>query len=172
MFLAPPIVQKENYILCLFMGTEYVISGMPAAIFVTDSHSLFTLVMAANTAHLNGKERERYLVKTAIIGCDPYLSPTVFCLLNSAKCLPQLTFPDIYIYLVHNPSPFTGESLKAFKSTDAYQYAVAGWVNDTKIWHVEKTHLHVITAKVSHLPTIIKRVIIVVFMSKVMMLAC
>ncbi|KAF3838848.1 hypothetical protein F7725_010616 [Dissostichus mawsoni] len=107
--------------------------------------------MAANTAHLNGKERERYLVKTAIIGCDPYLlPPTVFCLLNSAKCLPQLTFPDIYIYLVHNPSPFTGESLKAFKSTDAYQYAVAGWVNDTKIWHVEKTHLHVITAKVNH----------------------
>ncbi|KAJ4944639.1 hypothetical protein JOQ06_013182 [Pogonophryne albipinna] len=42
------------------------------------------------------------------------------------------------------------ESLKAFKSTDAYQYAVAGWVNDTKIWHVEKTHLHVITAKVNH----------------------
>ena len=40
------------------MGTKYVISGMPAAIFVTDSHSLFTLVMAANTAHLNGKERE------------------------------------------------------------------------------------------------------------------
>ncbi|KAI4818417.1 hypothetical protein KUCAC02_011758, partial [Chaenocephalus aceratus] len=38
-------------------------------------------------------------------------------------------------------------SLKAFKSIDAYQYAVAGWVNDTKIWHVEKTHLHVITAK-------------------------
>ncbi|KAK1895789.1 Exonuclease [Dissostichus eleginoides] len=124
---------------------------MPAAIFVTDSDSLFTLVMAANTAHLNGKERERYLVKTAIIGCDPYLlPPTVFCLLNSAKCLPQLTFPDIYIYLVHNPSPFTGESLKAFKSTDAYQYAVAGWVNDTKIWHVEKTHLHVITSKVNH----------------------
>ncbi|KAJ4926107.1 hypothetical protein JOQ06_008290 [Pogonophryne albipinna] len=107
--------------------------------------------MAANTAHLNGKERERYLVKTAIIGCDPYLlPPTVFCLLNSAKCLPQLTFPDIYIYLVHNLSPFTGESLKAFKSTDAYQYAVAGWVNDTNIWHVEKTHLHVITAKVNH----------------------
>ncbi|KAJ4933408.1 hypothetical protein JOQ06_030239 [Pogonophryne albipinna] len=107
--------------------------------------------MAANTAHLNGKERERYLLKTAIIGCDPYLlPPTVFCLLNLAKCLPQLTFPDIYIYLVHNPSPFTGESLKAFKSTDAYQYAVAGWVNDTKIWHVEKTHLHVITAKVNH----------------------
>ena len=129
--------------------------------------------MAANTAHLNGKERERYLLKTAIIGCDPYLlPPSVFCLLNSAKCLPQLTFPDIYIYLVHNPSPFTGESLKAFKSTDAYQYVVAGWVNDTKIWHVEKTHLHVITAKVSNLTTIINRVIIVVFMSKVMMLAC
>ncbi|KAF3840021.1 hypothetical protein F7725_018738 [Dissostichus mawsoni] len=59
---------------------------MPAAIFVTDSDSLFTIVMAANIAHLNGTERER-----GIFGKD-----------------------------------------------DAYQYVVAGWVNDTKIWHNEE----------------------------------
>ncbi|CAL8300645.1 unnamed protein product [Boreogadus saida] len=33
---------------------------------------------------------------------------------------------------VHNPSPYSGDILKAFKSTDAYQYAVAGWVKDAK----------------------------------------
>ena len=102
--------------------------------------------MTTNTAHLNEAERQRYLEKTLIIGCDPYLlSATLFCPLKSAKRLPQLSFPDIYIYLVHNPSPYTGDSLKAFKSTDAYQYAVAGWVNDTKIWHLETKNMYVIT---------------------------
>ena len=74
--------------------------------------------MTTNTAHLNEAERQRYLEKTLIIDCDPYLlSATLFCPLKSAKRLPQLSFPDIYIYLVHNPSPYTGDSLKAFKST-------------------------------------------------------
>ena len=74
--------------------------------------------MTTNTAHLNEAERQRYLEKTLIIGCDPYLlSATLFCPLKSAKRLPQLSFPDIYIYLVHNPSPYTGDSLKALKST-------------------------------------------------------
>src|SRR4029434_3390166 len=94
--------------------------------------------MTTNIAHLNETERQRYLEKTLIIGRDPYLLPsTLFCPLKSAKRLPQLSFPDIYIYLIQNSSPYTVARLKAFKSTDAYQYAVAGWVNDTKIWHLE-----------------------------------
>ena len=85
--------------------------------------------------------------KALIIGCDPYLlTSTLFCPLKSAKRLPQLSFPDIYIYLVHNPSPYTGD----FKSTNAYQYAVAGWVNDTKIWHLETKNMYVITGHVSN----------------------
>ncbi|KAM3619227.1 uncharacterized protein V6R79_004838 [Siganus canaliculatus] len=46
--------------------------------------------------------------------------------LRSAKKLPNLTFADIYIYLVHNPSPYTGEALKAFKCTEAYRYFTSG----------------------------------------------
>ncbi|MCI5159820.1 MAG: hypothetical protein D3906_15610, partial [Candidatus Electrothrix sp. AUS1_2] len=61
-------------------------------------------------AHLNETEGQRYLEKALIIGCDPYvLTSTLFCPLKSAKRLPQLSFPDIYIYLVHNPSPYTGD---------------------------------------------------------------
>ena len=89
--------------------------------------------------------------KALIIGCDPYLLPsTLFCPLKSAKRLPQLSFPNVYIYLVHNPSPYTGDSLKAFKITDAYQYAVAGWVNYTKIWHLETKNMYVITGHLSN----------------------
>ena len=98
-------------------------------------------------AHLNETEGQRYLEKTLIIGCDPYLlTSTLFCPLKSAKHLPQLSFLDIYIYLVHNPSPYTGD----FKSTNAHQYAVAGWVNDTKIWHLETKNMYVITGHVSN----------------------
>ena len=83
--------------------------------------------------------------KALIIGCDPYLL-TLFCPLKSAKRLPQLSFPNIYIYLVHNPSPYTGD----FKSTHAYQYAIAGWVNDTKICYLETKNMYVITGHLSN----------------------
>ena len=65
-------------------------------------------------------------------------------------CLPQIfNLHDIYIYLVHNPSPYSGDILKAFKSTDAYQYAVAGWVKDAKVRHLATNNLYLIRAKLS-----------------------
>ena len=52
-------------------------------------------------AHLNETEGQRYLEKALIIGCDPYLlTSTLFCPLKSANRLPQLSFPDIYRYLL------------------------------------------------------------------------
>ena len=47
-----------------------------------------------------------------ILSCDPYLaSRQLFTPLKSAKILPNLTFPDTYMYLVHNLSTYTRESL-------------------------------------------------------------
>ena len=86
----------------------------------------------------------------SILGSDPYLLPPVFFSpLVSASSLPQINFHDIYIYLVHNPSPYSGDILKAFKSTDAYQYAVAGWVKDAKVRHLATNNLNLIMAKLS-----------------------
>ena len=104
--------------------------------------------MAAHTAHLNDEERQRYVEKVSILASDPYL--LFFCPLLSAPRLPQLAFHDIYIYLVHNPSPYSGDSLKAFKSTDAYQYAVAGWVKDVKVRHLSTKDLYVIMGNVKN----------------------
>ena len=39
--------------------------------------------------------------------------------------------------------------LKAFKSTDAYQYAVAGWVKDAKVRHLATNNLYLIREKLS-----------------------
>ena len=46
-------------------------------------------------------------------------------------------------------SPYRGDILKAFKSTDAYQYAVAGWVKDAKVRHLATNNLYLIRAKLS-----------------------
>ena len=73
--------------------------------------------------------------------------------LSAATKLPLLAFNDMYIYLVHNPSPYTGESLKAYKSTDAYRYFVAGWVLDPKIWHLHKKKMFLVKGRVSVLLT-------------------
>ena len=55
--------------------------------------------------------------------CDPYTAPTaVYEPLNSVMSLPKLEFGDVYIYLVENPSPYTAARMKAYKSTDSYQY--------------------------------------------------
>lgn len=96
---------------------------------------------------------ERYKQKISIIGTDPYLLPqSLFSPLLSASRLPRFNFPDLYIYLVHNPSPYTGETLKAYKSTDAYLYSTAGFVKDVGVWHLERKDLYLIIGHVSKLP--------------------
>ena len=59
--------------------------------------------------------------------------------LNDATCWPKLHFPNIYMYLINTPSVFTNESLKAYKSLDAYNYVICG--------HVQRVLYHPITEK-------------------------
>ncbi|KAM9365153.1 uncharacterized protein KZ484_011342 isoform 1-T1 [Pholidichthys leucotaenia] len=58
---------------------------------------------------------------------------------------------DIYNYLVNTPSRYTGESLKAYKSLDAYSYFVAGLVRNVLISPVITSTVHyVVKAQVHH----------------------
>lgn len=107
-------------------------------------------VEVMDISHFDARELKRYNEKIDIIGCDPYgVPPEIFHQLSSADRLPDFSFHDIYIYLIHNPSSYTGESLKAFKSTDAYRYFTAGWVIDPKIWHLKDKKMYLLKAKVS-----------------------
>ncbi len=83
-----------------------------------------SLPVCEDTKHLNDMELKRYTRKLDIIGaCDPYMAPRVlFMPLTEAAALPALEVGDIMIYLVENPSPFTLECMKAYKSTDSYRY--------------------------------------------------
>ena len=57
--------------------------------------------------------------------------------------MPELQFGDIYIYLIENPSPYTSQKLKAYKSTESYLIFRSGWVHNAVVWKVKtKKHLH------------------------------
>ena len=77
---------------------------------------------------LDNTGKERYRRKLEMIGSkeDPYLLPVDDWSKNK-DLLPAVGFPDIYVYLINSPSPHTMESLKAYKSTDAWAYFTAGF---------------------------------------------
>src|SRR4029434_4656408 len=69
--------------------------------------------------------------------------------LTSTKSLPELQCGDIYIYLIENPSPYTSQKLKAYKSTDSYLIFRSGWVHNAVVWKVKTENIFIIRAKMS-----------------------
>ena len=49
---------------------------------------------------------------------------------EDVTCFPDVTYPDIVTsnYLLFAPSPYSKDDLKAYKSLDAYNQFVCGWV--------------------------------------------
>ena len=84
----------------------------------------------AYLASLTGSSRSRYLEKTTLIGgIDPYtIKKSDF--ISDVQLLPSISYPDIVNYLIHTPSSYTLDELKAYKSCEAYNYFVSGWVRE------------------------------------------
>ncbi|EDO30018.1 predicted protein [Nematostella vectensis] len=81
---------------------------------------------------LDPEVRKNYNEKLkSIANIDPYnVSRNFFT--DSWDLWPEIQFPDIVNYLLFSTSNNTKEELKAYKSLDAYQYFVAGWVNHSQ----------------------------------------
>ena len=58
---------------------------------------------------------------------------------------------NIYNFLIETPSLYTGESLKAYKSLDAYNYYLNGWVGNVTVFKVPGSiDAYVILGEVRH----------------------
>ena len=79
---------------------------------------------------LDGTAKERYLSKLSVIGGqDPY---EILSWSEDPQILPKITYPDIVNYLLFSPSPYTMDDLKSYKSLEAYNYFVSGWLRERK----------------------------------------
>jgi len=62
-------------------------------------------------------------------GVDPY-EIDVENMSKDPLHLPLIEYGDIYNYLINTSSAYTGQSLKAYKSLDSYNYLISGKVSD------------------------------------------
>ena len=78
---------------------------------------------------LEGDSLARYVHKLKLIGdVDPY-ELNVKSMSSDIKDLPAVLYPDIVNYCLYKKSAFTLSELKSYKSLDAYNQFVSGWVS-------------------------------------------
>ena len=89
--------------------------------------TFFIRAMASATAYsLNLNSDERTADGTALP--DPYTLAENWK--DNVKLLPDITWADIYNYLINTPSLYTNKNLKVYKSLEAYNFFVSGHIHD------------------------------------------
>ena len=69
--------------------------------------------------------RERYLKIISLVGVDPAAIPSEQV---SSECLPTIEVSDLLSYLVLETSYYSNKQFKDFKSLEAYNQMVSGFV--------------------------------------------
>ena len=102
---------------------------------------------------LNEDDKKQYLAKlkltNGVLLPDPYLLTEGWS--DDIKRLPSLSWRDVTSYLLDTPSPFTNQSLKAYKSLDAFNYFICGHVQECFLHDVrDKEEFCFVKSKVSY----------------------
>ena len=79
------------------------------------------------------KQRYRQKVERAGLVDDPYVTLEQRIQSEDWQNWPRIEYPDIYNYLIQTPSIYTGESLRAYKSLDGYNFFLNGWVSNVSV---------------------------------------
>ena len=98
---------------------------------------------------LDPPTQKRYKEKLEIIGnIDPYSASDSHFSVKIGN-FPSICYPDIANYLVFSPRPFSADDMKAYKSLEAYNQVIEGWVRDVKV--MTTSGLKVVKGKVIRL---------------------
>ena len=91
--------------------------------------------MASATTYssgLNSNDRKKYEEK--LVTTDSTVLPDLFTIVenwkDNVKLLPDITWTDIYNYLINTPSLYMNENLKGYKSLEAYNFFISGHVHN------------------------------------------
>ena len=101
---------------------------------------------------LDRESAARYVQKMRRYGLesDPLLRVGTWS--RDASTWPQVTYADVFNYLIHAKSPYTAQDLKAYKSLEAYKYLVAGFVQEVETKSIKQSSsCQVVRAKVCNM---------------------
>ncbi len=87
---------------------------------------------------LDETAQRRYTEKLDKLGGleDPYLHLGQGLKEEDWQNWPKVEYPDIYNFLIESPSLYNGESLKAYKSLEAYNYYINGWIEKALVFKI------------------------------------
>ena len=71
--------------------------------------------------------------------------------IENSLSYPKVNYGDIYSYLVDTPSIFTRDSMKAYKSLEAYNYFTSGHVQEVLYYKSKEPSLSFIKSEVCFL---------------------
>ena len=112
-----------------------------------------TPVLSEYCNSLSGPAKARYKDKVDICGFDPYsLKNSDFE--DDPERLPTVKYPDIFNYFVLQTSWVTKQQMKAYKSLEACNFFVSGWVSKLQRKQVG-TDKSCVFARVSNLSVIL-----------------
>ena len=78
---------------------------------------------------LESRVKLRYLKKISVVGIDPFIIP---CEQFNPECLPAIEQSDLFGYLVLQTSYYTNDQFKNYRSLEAYNQVVSGFVASVK----------------------------------------
>ena len=80
-----------------------------------------------------GDAKKRYQEKISVLnGVDPFLAG----LGEPVEAVPPVDASDLLSYLVLQTNYITAKQFKAYKSLEAYNQFVCGWIKDVRTWRV------------------------------------
>ena len=101
-------------------------------------------VLSKYAVSLKDDVKQRYGEKIAKRGIDPVIIPEEL----DPECLPPIEQSDLFSFLVLKTSYYTNEQFKNYKSLEAYNQVVSGFVASVRGKLVSQEH--VVVAKVRH----------------------